>query len=242
MASSVIMAAGSMLQLLPRLLAACPNVDESEFQTVFGPSSSLRDKIENGQRCDLFISANSAHTDALVKAEIFDRTAVLGLNPTVLVYRSDIDVADTGILQLLANPSWQLGMSTSGLNPSDTEFEILSKISEATESDPEVLASRTRLITGGRENPNAPKGRNQYGWIMETQEVDLLLTFQSNAIDAVADNRGLQFTKLPSPIRVIGQFGIGVSIDARREIKGLYDWLLSTEGKNILEQNGLERP
>ena len=242
MVSSVIMAAGSMLQLLPRLLVACPKVDETNFQTVFGPSSSLRDKIENGQRFDLFISAHSTHTDALVKAEILGRAAVLGLNPTVLVYRSDIDVADTGVLKLLADPSWQLGMSTSGLNPSDTEFEILSKISEATESDPKALASRTRLITGGRENPNAPKGRNQYGWIMETQEVDLLLTFQSNAIDAVADNRGLQFTKLPLPIRVIGQFGIGVSIDARREIKGLYDWLLSTEGKNILEQNGLERP
>ena len=37
MVSSVIMAAGSMLQLLPRLLVACPKVDESKFQTVFGP-------------------------------------------------------------------------------------------------------------------------------------------------------------------------------------------------------------
>ena len=242
MVSSVIMAAGSMLQLLPKLLVACPKVDESKFQTVFGPSSSLRDKIENGQRCDLFISAHSTHTDALVKAEIFGRGAVFGLNPTVLVYRSDNDVADTGILQLLADPSWQLGMSTSGLNPSDTEFEILSKISEAIESDPEALASRTRLITGGRENPNAPNGRNQIGWVMETQEIDLLLTFQSNAIDAVADNPGLQFTELPLSIRVVGQYGIGVSIDACREVKELYDWLLSTEGKNVLEQNGLERP
>ncbi len=241
MASSVIMAAGSMLQLLPRLLIACPKVDESKFKTVFGPSSSLRGKIENGQHCDLFISANSTHTDALVKAEIFGRAAVLGLNPTVLVYRSEIDVADNGILQLLTDPCWQLGMSTIGLDPNTDEFEILSKISEATESDPQVLASRTRLITGGREDPNAPKGRNQYGWIMETQEVDLLLTFQSNAIDAVADNPTLRFTQLPLSIRVIGQFGIGVSVDYRREIKELYDWLLSTEGKNVLEQNGLER-
>ena len=74
-----------------QLLVACPKVDESKFQTVFGPSSSLRDKIENGQRCGLFISANSTHTDALVKAEIFGRAAVLGLNPTVLVYRSEIN-------------------------------------------------------------------------------------------------------------------------------------------------------
>ena len=240
MASSVIMAAGSMLQLLPRLLAACPKVDGSEFQTVFGPSSSLRDKIENGRRCDLFISANSAHTDALVEAEIFDRRAVLGLNPMVLVYRSEINLADNEIFQLLKDPCWQLGMSTIGLDPSTDEVEILSKISEATESDPQLFASRTRLITGGREDPNAPKGRNQYGWIMERQEVDLLLTFQSNAIDAVADNPTLQFTQLPLSIRVIGQFGIAVSVDARREIKELYDWLLSTEGKNVLKQNGLE--
>ena len=75
---------------------------------------------------------------------------------------------------------------------------------------------------------------------MERQEVDLLLTFQSNAIDAVADNPTLHFTQLPLSIRVVGQFGIGVSVDARREIKEVYDWLLSTEGKNVLKQNGLE--
>lgn len=241
MTSSVVMAAGSMLQLLPRLLIACPKVDESKFQTVFGPSSSLRDKIENGQRCELFISANSTYTDALVKAEIFSRAAVLGLNPTVLVFRSEIDLADNKILQLLTDPCWQLGMSTIGLDPSIDEFEVLSKISGATKSDPQALVSRTRLITGGREDPNAPKGRNQYGWIMETQEVDLLLTLQSNAIDAVADNPTLRCTQLPLSIRVIGQFGVGISVDACREINELYDWLLSTEGKNVLEQNGLER-
>ena len=61
-----------------------------------------------------------------------------------------------------------------------------------------------------------PKAEINMAGSWKHRRVDLLLTFQSNAIDAVADNPDLQFTKLPSPIRVIGQFGIGVSIDARK--------------------------
>ena len=79
------------------------------------PQASLRDKIENGQRCDLFISANSAHTDALVKAEIFDRTAVLGLNPTVLVYRSEINLVNNDIFSALDQPilaTWDVNHRT----------------------------------------------------------------------------------------------------------------------------------
>ena len=39
-----------------------------------------------------------------IKAEIFSRATVLGLNPTVLVFRSEIDLADNKILQLLTDP------------------------------------------------------------------------------------------------------------------------------------------
>ena len=104
------MAAGSMLQLLPRLLAACPEVGESKFQTAVWTLKLTARQIENGQRCDLFISAHSTHTDALVKAEILGRAAV-GLNPTVLVYRSNIDVADTGVLN-----SWPTHLGSLDVN------------------------------------------------------------------------------------------------------------------------------
>lgn len=63
------MVIGSLLQLLPRLPIACSKVDEAKFQKVFGPTSSLRRKIKNGQCFDLFINANSTYTDASVEAE-----------------------------------------------------------------------------------------------------------------------------------------------------------------------------
>ena len=43
--------------------------DEAKFQKIFGPTSSLPRKIKNGQRSDLFMNANSTHTDASIEAE-----------------------------------------------------------------------------------------------------------------------------------------------------------------------------
>jgi len=55
----------------------------------------------------------------------------MGLNPMVLIYSSAIDVAENGILQLSTGPSWQLRISTGGLNPRNTALGILSKIARA---------------------------------------------------------------------------------------------------------------
>ena len=73
---------------------------------------------------------------------------------------------------------------------------------------------------------------------METQDVDLLLTFHSNAIEAVADNRDLKVIQLPPTIQVTGHFGIGISSDADSEIKAFYHWVLSEYGQEVLARHG----
>ena len=49
---------------------------------------------------------------------------------------------------------------------------------------------------------------------MKTQELDLLLTSQTNATNAVTGNPALRSAQLSLSTKVIGQFGIGDSIDA----------------------------
>ncbi len=238
MSDQVIMAAGCMLHQLPKLLDQFGAIDQTQIRMTFGPSGSLRKKIENGENCSLFISAVSKHTDALLKTGKLCQSGVLGLNPTVLVCRSGLEISTETVLQFLTDPQWALGVSTTGLDPDANEVETLSKLSKTTDSNLERLIGRTRLITGGRENPNAPTGRNQYGWIMETQDLDLLLTFQSNAMEAVADNPDLKFIQVPSSIRVIGHFGVGISFDASAAIQKFYHWILSEQGQNTLAQHG----
>ena len=53
----------------------------------------------------------------------------------------------------ILDPNLALGMSTTGLDPSADELEILRKISANFGVDTQSLRSRTRIITGGRETP-----------------------------------------------------------------------------------------
>ena len=235
-----ILAPGSMLGLLPKLLRNFFGVTPAAITTSFGPSGALRSKIETGQSCALFFSATSVHTDALVEKQILETSNILGLNSTVLLHQKSLNVSEESALHWILDPDLTLGMSTTGLDPAADEFEILRKISSISGVNPQSLRSRTRIITGGRETPNSPQDRNQYGWIMETQGVDLLLTFQSNAIEAVADNPHLQFCMLPETVRVNGYYGIGISPDADQDLVGFYNWLLSDVGQKYLRLSGFE--
>ena len=238
MSNQVIMAAGCMLHQLPKLLDQFGAIDQAHIRMLFGPSGSLHTKIDNGESCSLLISAISRHTDALVKTGKIQEAGVLGLNPTVLVCHRDLEITTETVYEFLSDPKWTLAVSTTGLDPDADEIEILKKVSKTSDSGYEQLIARTRLITGGRENPNAPTGRNQYGWIMETQDLDLLLTFHSNAVEAVADNPDLKLIQLPPSIGVTGHFGIGISIEASAEIQEFYRWILSEDGQHMLENQG----
>ena len=238
MSNQVIMAAGCMLHQLPKLLDQFGAIDQAHIRMFFGPSGSLHTKIDSGESCSLFISAISRHTDALVKTGKIQEASVLGLNPTVLVCHCDLEITTETVYEFLSDPKWTLAVSTTGLDPDADEIEILKKVAKTSDSGYEQLIARTRLITGGRENPNAPTGRNQYGWIMETQDLDLLLTFHSNAVEAIADNPDLKLIQLPPSIGVTGHFGIGISIEASAEIQEFYRWILSEDGQHMLENQG----
>lgn len=240
MSRQTILAAGSMLRLLPKLLAAHFSPNQPVFACQFGPSGSLRAKIESGHPCQLFISATSVHTKALVDNLILSSSDILGLNPAVLLHRSSLNVTESSALEWVLNEKFALGMSTTGLDPVADEFAVLQQIADATNQDLIQLKSRTRIITGGRETPNAPPGRNQYGWIMETQNVDLMLTFQSNAIEAIEDNPTLQMCHLPKNVRITGDYGIAISQSASDQLVGFYHWLGSNEGKAYLAEFGFE--
>lgn len=240
MSRQTILAPGSMLRILPKLLAEFFPQDLPELDLKFGPSGSLRAKIESGHSCSLFISATSLHTDALVNNQVLKSGDILGLNPTVLLHQCSLDITEDSALNWILDRRYSLGMSTTGLDPSADEYEILTNIANIMGNHSEPLKARTRVITGGRETPNAPLGRNQYGWIMETQNVDLLLTFQSNAIEAIEDNPTLRLCNLPKSVRVTGHYGIAISHSANNELFEFYDWLLSDEGQKFLKASGFE--
>lgn len=234
-----VFAPGSMTHLMPRLMQRYQAHRKVAVRMTYGPSGALRAKIESGQPCDLFLSASIGHTDALQAAGLLQKTDVLGLNAMVLLYQSALHVVPDEVISRLIDPTLSVGMSTTGLDPSSPiGIQVIDKLSEASGMHPDHLMKKIRMITGGRESPNAPEGRNQYGWLMENEGIDLLLTYLSNALAALEDNPNLRFTELPPTIAVTGTYGIGLASGASHDARNLYEWLIAMDAQQILSAGG----
>ena len=234
-----VLAPGSLIHLMPRLVSLFTSRQPIGIRSVFGPSGSLRAKIDAGTPFDLFLSASTTHIDDLKKEGVLGETAILGFNETVLLYPKSMALTPDTAVAALINPAYSLGMSTTGLDPEDDgPIPVLAKIAEAAGIEVDALMHRTRLITGGRETPNAPEGRNQYGWFMEHRGIDLLLTYLSHALAAVDDNTNIQFTTLPKNVAVRGTYGIGLHPSASDDARAFFDWLIDMDAQHILKDGG----
>ena len=239
MSDLLILAAGSTRHLIPSLLEQY-NINTSEkFLCHYGPSGLLKSRIETGIKFSIFVSASAAHTESLGLSGNLRRNEIFGYNRLVLLHRCNEKIFQDNVLNLFSDQSLSLGLSTTGLNQTIELMEILNEVSSLAGVNPGDLKARTRIITGGRERPNAPSDRNQYGWIMETKSIDLMLTVQSNAVEAVKDNPELTFAQLPLSIKNVGPYGLGLAKSGAYEAEKLYDWLLNNDkAREILIERG----
>lgn len=234
-----VLAPGSMTHLMPRLINLYLQTNLASIDTSYGPSGSLRAKIESGADFDLYLSASSTHTQDLMQLGWLKQADILGFNSMVLLYQSELALTPSTVVQTLIDPQISVGMSTTGLDPSgDYAIEVLQKVSDVSGVALEHIEKKTRMITGGRETPNAPPGRNQYGWLMETENVQVLLTYLSNALAAIEDNANISFTELPETIAVTGTYAIGLAKTATDQAHHLYQWLIDMDAQRILKDGG----
>jgi molybdate transport system substrate-binding protein len=105
-----VLAAGSLRGVWPQLMRHFPQAVETRF----GPAGLLRERIEAGESCDLFASANLAHPQALHPLAVVPFTR----NNLCLTARSDVLRAGDDWLSLLTRDDLRVATSTAGADPS----------------------------------------------------------------------------------------------------------------------------
>jgi hypothetical protein len=81
-----VLAAGSLRVVWQNLMAHFPEPVETQF----GPAGLLRERIETGESCDLFASANLAHPQALFASGQALSVVPFASNQLCLTVRSDV--------------------------------------------------------------------------------------------------------------------------------------------------------
>ncbi len=231
-----VLAAGSLRHALPEIATAFERDTGIPLSLTFGPAGLLRERIEAGDRFDLFASANMAHPDRLVAYGLAEETTCFVRNRLCVLARADLGLTCENLVEVLSTPSTRIGISTPGDDPSgDYAFEMFDFVEAQRPGRGAPLRHRARQLVGGR---NSPPGRSAAGLIGEG-EVDLFLGYASNARLHETDPR-FSVIGLPQALAPCIQYGMALRNGAPDAARRLRDFLLAPYGQGILEASGFQ--
>lgn len=209
-------------------------------EATFGSSGLLRQRIEAGEVAHVYASANMKHPTTLATAGKSSTPAVMfARNQLCAIAQKDVDVTTATLLDRMLEPNLVVGTSTPKADPSgDYAFELFAKADSVKAGARAALETKAQKLTGGANTQKAPKGRNQYGWVMSEGRADIFLTYCTNAILATNDFPPLQIVEIPVPLSVGADYGLIVLKSAPDSATQLAKFITEPAAQDILRSYG----
>lgn len=223
-----IFAAGSLRAVWQSLMAC---FQEKDVLCDFGPAGLLRERIEAGEPCDFFASANMAHPQTLLDAGRAQSVAPFATNRLCLTVRASAVREDDDWLSLLTRPDLRIGTSTAGCDPSgDYTQQLFSRMGDAGTRARE----RAVALVGGRDSLPLPAGSLAAEWLIGNDDTDVFIGYASYA-PRLRLIETLTVVEIPEPYNPIAEYGFACLSDKG---KPFADFLLTPEARLILCQHG----
>ena len=223
-----ILAAGSLRAGWQPLMAC---FQEKDAFCDFGPAGLLRERIDAGEPCDFFASANMAHPQALLDAGRAQSVAPFATNRLCLTVRASAVREDDDWLSLLTRPDLRIGTSTAGCDPSgDYTQQLFSRMGDAGTRARE----RAVALVGGRDTLPLPAGSLAAEWLIGNDYTDVFIGYASYA-PRLRLIEALTVVAIPVPYNPIAEYGFACLSEKG---KPFADFLLTPEARLILCQHG----
>ncbi|EGS6536756.1 solute-binding protein [Salmonella enterica] len=201
-----ILAAGSLRVVWPQLMTAF----QADAVCDFGPAGLLRERIEAGEACDFFASANLAHPQALLESGRALRVAPFTTNHLCLSVRAQAMREGEDWLSLLTRRDLRIG------------------------KEGEAIRKRAVALVGGRQTLPLPAGRLAAEWLINHDYTDIFIGYASYA-PRLRQVNSLRVVDIPEPYNPVAEYGFACLSE---QGKTLADFLLSARARLILMQHG----
>jgi len=234
-------AAGSLKRALGDVAKAYEAASGDTVETAFGASGLMRKRIESGETAHDFASANMKHPKALVEQGKGKTVIEFAGNKLCAIAQPDVKVNSETLLDVLLDEKVRLGTSTPRADPSgDYAWALFGKAEKLKAGSLAALDKKAMKLTGGADTEKAPKGRNQYGWVMGEKKADVFLTYCTNAVLARKEVADLQIIQIPENLSVGATYGLMVLDGAPAQANRLADFILGQQGQKILGSYGFK--
>lgn len=239
--SLTVLAAGSLKRAFVPLFARFSAEQGIAVEAHFGPAGLLRERIEAGEPCSLFASANVAHPQALLAAGRARETHTFACNQLNLTARRTAQTEGDDWLTLLANPALTLGTSTPGCDPSgDYTWQLFEVIERERPRLGQALKQRAHKLVGGRDTLSVPAGEIASAWLIRQGLADLFIGYRHYAM-ALADEADLRVVDIPGAWNIRCDYQLALLDDAPAT-QALAQFILAAEGQMFLRDAGFLAP
>ncbi len=233
------LAAGSLREVLGAIGTQYRGATGIDVTTDFGPSGVLRERIENGERADLFASADVGHPLKLLKKGLATRVAMFTRNRLCGFAVPKVGLTTANFVDRLLDPVVKLGTSTPKSDPSgDYTWAMFHKIDALRPGSYAVLNKKAQKIVGGPSNSAPVGGKDPVIVAFAAGRIDLFIGYCSGAKRLLAQMPMLRVAGVPSAIATGPEYGLAVLKNAAPKTSDFALFMLSPSGQQIFADNG----
>jgi molybdate transport system substrate-binding protein len=230
-----VFAAGSLRHAFPPMLEAFEKDTGARTSLILGPAGLLRERIEGGEPFDLFASANMVHPRFLVDLGMATDPVCFARNRFAIIARADLGLAPETWLDLLADPTIRIGISTPRDDPSgDYAFAVFDMVETQYPGLGAALKQRARQLVGGRNSPPALLGRGP-GYLISDGEADVTMGYLSNAA-TLKNDPAFTVIEIPPAYSPSIEYGLVLARRENESAQDLKGFILSERGQAYLRQ------
>jgi molybdate transport system substrate-binding protein len=236
MANSInVLAAGSLRLVWEQLTQAFTEATGTKVKTEFGPAGLLRQRIEQGEKTDLFASANTAHPLAIQQQGRALEVNTFCGNSLCLVARDTPELDGLNWLAVLLDSRFRLATSTPQSDPSgDYTLQMFEEIERRHPGSGEGLRNKALRLVGGPNSAAVPEGKLASEWLICSGQTDLFIGYTSYA-RLLRGNDKLRVFNIPADYNVRANYALATCTE---KAKPLAEFILSDQGQHLIQNAG----
>ncbi|UDL90466.1 substrate-binding domain-containing protein [Mesorhizobium sp. PAMC28654] len=237
----LIYAARSLRFVLPSLVSAFSNMSGVTVETRHGPAGLLRERIEEGERPDVFLSANFAHPARLAALGLAQPPVVFARNIIAAAVRRDAGFTTANFIDRLLDPAIGIATSTPLKDPSgDYAWAIFRRAEKLRPGSFAILEAKAQQLIGGSGTANPPGRYDPIAAALATGSAHVFLGYRTSLKGLAEEVQGVKTMKIPANLNVVPEYTLVALQDCSLAGMAFALFILSAAGQKLLQDFGFQ--
>ena len=234
-----IYSAGSLRGVVSDVSKEAESAFGVKVNAAFGGSGSLRERIEKGERPDLFLSADVGSPRKL-QTEGHTTVPVIAFarNRMCVVYRHAVGVTPANLIDHLLARNVRVKTSTPIADPSgDYAWAIFDRIEQIRPGSAAILKAKAQALMSAKATPATPT-QSAAAALFASHQIDISLTYCSGFPALQKEVPELAAFPVPPRLDPHPVYGMAVLSDKPQALRVAL-FLMSEQGQALVGKNGL---